>query len=43
MLGDGSSDSGADRLDEMLQRIRVNKTGKTTQAEEIDEMEVLPK
>jgi len=42
MLGDGSSDSGADRLDEMLKKIRVNKTGTSVQAEEIDEQEVLP-
>ena len=42
MLGDGSSDSGADRLDEMLEKIRINKTGTSVQAEEIDEREVLP-
>jgi len=42
MLGDGSSDSGADKLDGMLEKIRVNKTGTTVQAEEIDEQEVLP-
>ena len=42
MLGDGSSDSGADRLDEMLGKIRINKTGTSVQAEEIDEREVLP-
>jgi hypothetical protein len=42
MLGDGSSDSGADRLDEMLKKIRVNKTGTSVQAEEIDEEKVLP-
>ena len=42
MLGDGSSDSGADRLDDMLQKIRVNKTGTSTQAKEINQKEVLP-
>ena len=42
MLGDGSSDSGADRLDEMLEKIRINKTGTSVQAEEINEREVLP-
>ena len=42
MLGDGSSDSGADKLDVMLEKVRVNKTGTTVQAEEIDEQEVLP-
>ena len=42
MLGDGSSDSGADRLDGMLEKIRVNKTGTPVQAKEIDQQEVLP-
>tara|TARA_R100001129_G_scaffold65836_1_gene44962 strand:- start:6160 stop:8259 length:2100 start_codon:yes stop_codon:yes gene_type:complete len=36
MLGDGSSDSGAKKLDAMLDRIRMDKTGTTRQAKEID-------
>ena len=35
MLGDGSSDSGAKKLDAMLDRIRMDKTGTTKQAKEI--------
>ena len=41
MLGDGSSDSGAKKLDAMLDRIRMDKTGTTKQAKEIDNR-VLP-
>ena len=41
MLGDGSSDSGAKKLDAMLDRIRMDKTGTTRQAKEIDNR-VLP-
>jgi len=42
MLGDGSSDAGAKKLDEMLDRIRLDKTGTTTQAKEINDNKVLP-
>ena len=42
MLGDGSSDAGAKKLDEMLDRIRLDKTGTTTQAKEINDSKVLP-
>ena len=41
MLGDGSSDSGAKKLDAMLDRIRMDKTGTTKQAKEINNR-VLP-
>ena len=41
MLGDGSSASGAKKLDQMLDRIRMDKTGTTKQAKEIDDR-VLP-
>lgn len=42
MLGDGSSDAGAKKLDEMLDRIRLDKTGTTAQAKEINDSKVLP-
>jgi hypothetical protein len=42
MLGDGSSDAGAKKLDAMLDRIRLEKTGTTKQAKEIDDSKVLP-
>tara|TARA_R100001591_G_scaffold37495_2_gene48760 strand:- start:18834 stop:21368 length:2535 start_codon:yes stop_codon:yes gene_type:complete len=42
MLGDGSSDAGAKKLDEMLDRIRLDKTGRTAQAKEINDSKVLP-
>ena len=41
MLGDGSSDSGAAKLDNMLDRVREVKTGRTTQAAPLKE-NVLP-
>jgi len=42
MLGDGSSDAGAKKLDAMLDRIRIAKTGTTKQAKEIDDSKVMP-
>ena len=42
MLGDGSSDAGAKKLDAMLDRIRMTKTGTTKQAKEIDDRKVMP-
>ena len=42
MLGDGSSDAGAKKLDQMLDRVRMNKTGTTKQAAPIDERKVMP-
>jgi len=42
MLGDGSSDAGAKKLDAMLDRIRMTKTGTTKQAKEIDDSKVMP-
>jgi len=42
MLGDGSSDAGAKRLDEMLDKVRMTKTGTTQQAPEIDLNKVMP-
>jgi len=42
MLGDGSSDAGAKKLDQMLDRVRMDKTGTTKQAAPIDERKVMP-
>jgi len=42
MLGDGSSDAGSKQLDGMLDRVRMAKTGGTTQAEPIEVDKVLP-
>lgn len=42
MLGDGSSDAGAKKLDQMLDRVRMTKTGTTKQAKEIDDSKVMP-
>src|SRR5210317_913855 len=42
MLGDGSSDAGAKKLDAMLDRIRMAKTGTTKQAKEINDSKVMP-
>ena len=42
MLGDGSSDAGAKKLDMMLDRVRMDKTGTTKQARPIKDEEVLP-
>ena len=36
MLGDGSSDSGAKKLDKFLDRVRIDKTGTTKQADKIN-------
>ena len=42
MLGDGSSDAGAKKLDQMLDRVRMDKTGTTKQAAPIDDRKVMP-
>ena len=42
MLGDGSSDAGAKKLDQMLDRVRLEKTGTTRQAKPINEAQVMP-
>jgi hypothetical protein len=42
MLGDGNSDAGAKRLEEMLTRIRMMKTGKAKQAPRINPKRVMP-
>ena len=42
MLGDGSSDAGSKQLDGMLDRVRMAKTGGTTQAKPINPNKVLP-
>jgi len=42
MLGDGSSDAGSKQLDSMLDRVRMAKTGGTTQAKPINPNKVLP-
>ena len=42
MLGDGSSDAGAKKLDMMLDRVRMDKTGTVKQATPIEDEEVLP-
>jgi hypothetical protein len=42
MLGDGSSDAGAKKLDQMLDRVRMDKTGTTKQAAPINERKVMP-
>jgi len=36
-LGDGSSDAGADKLDRMLDDVRMAKTGRTIQPGKIDD------
>jgi len=41
-LGDGSSDSGSDRLYEMMDRVRQAKTGGTTQPPRIDPNKMMP-
>ena len=42
MLGDGNTAAGARALREMMQRIRVQKTGNGQQAEPLNEMDVMP-
>ena len=41
-LGDGNSEEGSRKLDGMLDRTRMAKTGTTKQAEPIDSREVMP-
>jgi hypothetical protein len=41
-LGDGSSDAGAKKLDQLLNRVRMAKTGTTKQASPIKDNEVMP-
>ena len=41
-LGDGNNENGASKLDGMMDRVRVNKTGNIEQPEEIAEEQVLP-
>ena len=41
-LGDGSSDAGAKKLDQLLDRVRMAKTGTTKQASPIKDNEVMP-
>ena len=42
MLGDGSSDAGANKLERMMDRIRTEKTNTTKQARPINDKRVLP-
>mgnify|MGYP003110926270 CR=1 FL=1 len=42
MLGDGSSDAGANKLERMMDRIRTEKTNTTKQARPINDNKVLP-
>ena len=41
-LGEGSSDAGAKKLDEMMDRVRMERNGTTRQAPPIDERKVMP-
>jgi hypothetical protein len=41
-LGNGSSDAGAKRLDEMMSRVRQQRTGSKAQAKEINAKEAMP-
>jgi hypothetical protein len=41
-LGDGSSDAGAEKLDMMMERVRMERNGTTRQAPQIDERKVMP-
>jgi len=41
MLGDGSSDNGSDKLDDMLDRVRTEKTGTTKQAKPIGKKKIM--
>jgi hypothetical protein len=42
MLGDGNSDSGRTKLEQMMSRVRKDKTGSTKQAKPINSAKVLP-
>jgi hypothetical protein len=42
MLGDGNSDSGRHKLEQMMSRVRKDKTGSTKQARPINSAKVLP-
>jgi hypothetical protein len=42
MLGDGNSDSGRHKLEQMMSRVRKDKTGSTKQARPINAAKVLP-
>ncbi len=42
MLGDGNSDSGRTKLEQMMSRVRKEKTGSTKQAKPINSAKVLP-
>jgi hypothetical protein len=41
-LGDGSSDAGAEKLDMMMERVRMERNGTTRQAPQVDERKVMP-
>ena len=41
MLGDGSSDNGSDKLDDMLDRVRTEKTGTTKQAQPLGKKKIM--
>jgi hypothetical protein len=41
-LGEGSSDAGAEKLDDMMDRVRMERNGTTKQAPQIDERKVMP-
>ena len=42
MLGDGSSDAGADKLYAMMDKVRQEKTNTTKQANPINDRRVMP-
>ena len=41
MLGDGNSDNGSDKLDDMLDRVRTEKTGTTKQAKPLGNKKIM--
>jgi len=41
MLVDGSSDNGSDKLDDMLDRVRTEKTGSTKQAQPLGKKKIM--
>jgi hypothetical protein len=41
-LGDGSSDAGAEKLDMMMERVRMERNGTTKQAPQVNERRVMP-
>ena len=41
MLGDGNSNEGSDKLDDMLDRVRTEKTGTTKQAAPLNDKKVM--